>query len=78
MRRINLNRVWDMDKLVVTELIQDQLTVSNLEKELGYLLNNEQRIAAMKKDYAALKALLSRGGNASANAASLIVNFLTK
>ncbi|NOT52443.1 MAG: lipid-A-disaccharide synthase [Chitinophagaceae bacterium] len=65
-----------MDKLVVKELIQNDLTTENLKKELQLLLIDENRIAVIKKDYAALKELLSQGGDASAKAASSIFNFL--
>jgi lipid-A-disaccharide synthase len=63
-----------MDRLVVHELIQDQLTPENLKKELQELLFNESRIKELKEDYATLKKLLSEGGNASAKAARAIVN----
>ncbi|MGQ0738045.1 MAG: lipid-A-disaccharide synthase [Bacteroidota bacterium] len=65
-----------MDKLVVKELIQDDLTAENLKKELEELLNNNSRIEQLRNDYAALKQLLSAGGNASAKAAALIFQFL--
>lgn len=65
-----------MDKLVVKELIQDQLTVENCRKELNELLNNEARKKQLQADYAALKDLLSQGGHASAKAARSIVEFL--
>jgi lipid-A-disaccharide synthase len=65
-----------MDKLVVKELLQDELTVDNLRKELNELLTDEQRLAMIKKDYGDLKELLSLGGNASAKAAQSIVSFL--
>jgi len=65
-----------MDKEVVKELIQDELTPANLERELNELLNNEAKQKQVKEDYAALKQLLSKGGNASANAAGSIVDFL--
>ncbi len=65
-----------MDKLVVKELIQDDMNVENLKRELQDLLSNETRIATIKKDYAALKELLSRGGNASAKAARSIFDFV--
>lgn len=67
-----------MDKLVVQELIQNNLTVKNLEKELFALVSDEQRISQIKTDYAALKKLLSEGGNASAKAAKSIYEFLAK
>jgi len=66
-----------MDKLVVKELIQNDLTVENLRKELNELLNNESRKQQLKADYAALKELLSQGGHASAKAAGSIVAFLS-
>ncbi len=67
-----------IDKEVVKELIQDELTAANLERELNDLLNNEAKQKQVKQDYAALKQLLSKGGNASANAAESIYAFLHK
>jgi lipid-A-disaccharide synthase len=67
-----------MNKLVVKELIQNDLTVENLKKELSELLTNDKRIAEIKQDYAALKKILSEGGNASAKAARSIVEFLSQ
>ncbi|MEI9934726.1 MAG: hypothetical protein WDM71_07705 [Ferruginibacter sp.] len=65
-----------MDKEVVTELIQDELTVENLTNELNKLLNDTAKRNQLKEDYSSLKRLLSKGGNASANAAKSIVHFL--
>lgn len=65
-----------MDRLVVKELIQNELTVNNLQEELQQLLTDEQRIAQIKSDYTDLKNLLSQGGNASAKAAYSIIDFL--
>ena len=65
-----------MDKLVVKELIQDQLTPDNLRKELDILLNDPQKLGQLRADYKALKELLSQGGHASANAAHSILQFL--
>src|SRR5882724_11757873 len=67
-----------MDKLVVKELIQDDLTPENLRKELDHLLNDSQRLQQLRADYKALKELLSLGGHASANAAHSILMFLKK
>jgi len=67
-----------MDRVVVKELIQNDLTEHNLKHELQELLKNEKRINEIKKDYAELKTILSEGGNASAKAATSIVNFLSK
>ncbi|MEP6616696.1 MAG: hypothetical protein ABJA57_08970, partial [Ginsengibacter sp.] len=64
-----------MDKEVVTELIQKKLTVKNLVNELRLILTNKSRQEQIKKDYSALKNLLSLGGNASANAAGIIYKF---
>jgi lipid-A-disaccharide synthase len=65
-----------MDKEVVKELIQNELTVGNVTKELNDTLHNPQKQQQLKEDYATLKHLLSQGGNASANAAKSIYNFL--
>ena len=65
-----------MDKLVVKELIQQELTVENLQNELHELLTNEQRRIQLKKDYGNLKNILSQGGHASSKAAQSIVSFL--
>jgi lipid-A-disaccharide synthase len=67
-----------MDKLVVKELIQNELTPKNLEKELLTILTDEKRIAEIKKEYAHLKNLLSEGDDASAKAAKSIYIFLAK
>ena len=67
-----------MDKEVVKELIQDELTVKNLEHELNLILTNEAKQKQLQEDYAALKSLLSKGGHASANAAESIYSYLTK
>jgi len=67
-----------MNKLVVKELIQNDLTVDNLKRELSELLTNETRIASIRKDYSELRKILNDGENASARAAHAIVDFLSK
>lgn len=67
-----------MDKLVVHELIQNDLTAENLQKELEDILNNPLRKEELRKDYAELKQILSvteTGNNkgASAKAAASII-----
>jgi len=62
-----------MDKPVVKELIQDDLTPESLKKELADLLFNPARIAQLQSDYAELRQKLSEGGHASANAAKSIM-----
>ncbi len=65
-----------MDKEVVKELIQDDLSVKNLVEELNKLLFDEDRRFQLNSDYQDLKALLRAGGHASANAARSIYNML--
>lgn len=65
-----------MDKPVVTELIQQEMTVQNLVDELEQLLYDPERRRQLEADYAQLHAILSKGGHASANAALAIRNFL--
>ncbi len=65
-----------MDKEVVKELIQKELTVKNLVAELNKLLFDETKKQQLQKDYKELKELLSAGGHASANAAKSIYTML--
>lgn len=67
-----------MDKLIVTELIQDELNVANLVKELNTLLNDATHQQQLKADYRALYEKLSKGGHASDQAATIILKFLGK
>ena len=67
-----------MDKEVVKELIQDELTVENLKRELNLLLKDGVKQQQLKEDYASLKNLLSKGGHASANAAESIYSYIIK
>ncbi len=61
-----------MDREVVKELIQDELTVENLVAGLRSLLEENEYTQKLEKDYAELQALLSAGGRASENAAKEI------
>lgn len=65
-----------MDKEVVKELIQDDLTVKNLKKELMDLLDDKDKRERVAGDYKMLKDLLKKGGDASAKAAEILVSFL--
>ncbi len=65
-----------MDKLVITELIQNDLTVPNLIKEVTLLLNNNGRRNQVLQDYDQLENLLVKGGDASKNAALSITKFM--
>ncbi|MDB5193430.1 MAG: lipid-A-disaccharide synthase [Segetibacter sp.] len=65
-----------MDKLVVTELIQHDLTTENCIRELKLLLEDNIRKQQLKQDYKALQDLLSKGGRASDQAAAIIYNFI--
>ncbi len=66
-----------MDKLVVKELIQNEMNAVNVRNELQLLLTDQEKIKQLKEDYRQLKDLLSKGGNASAKAAQSIFSFLT-
>lgn len=61
-----------MNKLVVKELIQNQLTVTNLVTELKDLLYNTDRIEQLKEDYKALNKILSTTNQPSLMAAKII------
>ncbi len=61
-----------MDKPVVKELIQHQLTVANTTAELQLLLNDKMRQKQIQQDYAELKQKLAAGDNASLKAAASV------
>ncbi|MDR0792499.1 MAG: DUF354 domain-containing protein, partial [Chitinophagaceae bacterium] len=67
-----------MDTPVVKELIQNELNIENLERELTALLNDNAHLAQLSKDYDALREKLTAGGSASANAAKIIFDFVSK
>ncbi len=67
-----------MDKEVVKELIQEDLTTKNLSIELKMLLEDPTRQAAIKADYAALKQTLTTGQKATEVAAGIIQEELNK
>lgn len=62
-----------MDKLVVKELIQDELNTANLCRELDLLLNDKEKREQLRTDYSDLKNRLAQEGRASTRAASLIL-----
>lgn len=64
-----------MDRPVVTELIQNEMNAGNIENELRNLLENNQKIATMKKDFALLREKLGKGG-ASRRAAESIYKIM--
>jgi lipid-A-disaccharide synthase len=65
-----------MDKPVVKELIQDELSVPNIVAELKKLTTDNKVLSQMNEDYDQLRKLLAEGGNASQKAARSISNFL--
>jgi lipid-A-disaccharide synthase len=65
-----------LDRTAVKELIQQELTVANLEKELKNILFDEQHREQIAAEYSNLYSLLSKGGLASAQAAAIIHNFV--
>lgn len=66
-----------MDKPVLKELIQNDLTPENIEEELKYLLTNHKKQRQLLEDYEELRCRLGNAG-ASNNAATIIVNDLNK
>ncbi|MBL7769345.1 MAG: lipid-A-disaccharide synthase [Flavipsychrobacter sp.] len=66
-----------MDRLVVKELIQDDMNTQNLVQELKNLLHNQEYRNRITGDYDQLRQLLQQGGNASAKAAEEIVSYAT-
>lgn len=65
-----------MDRPIVKELIQNELTSKNLVAELDDLLNNGSKLEILRNDYKLLQEKLSTGENASLKAAYSIVQFL--
>ena len=65
-----------MDKQVVKELIQQELTTENLVKELALILNNPSHRQKILADYSKLTHLLTEGGNASEQAAKKIIELV--
>ena len=66
-----------MDKPVLKELIQNDLTPDNISEELKLLLSNHKKQLQILDDYEDLRIVLGNTG-ASFNAASVIVNDLKK
>lgn len=65
-----------MDKQVVDELIQQELTAYNIAVALERLLSDAMAIKQIKEDYHQLNKLLQAGGKASEKAASIIQSML--
>ncbi len=65
-----------MDKLVVKELIQDDLTTEKIKYELEQLLFSEERKLQLKLDYEILWNKLYTDGSPSEKAANIICNMI--
>ncbi len=65
-----------LDKMVVRELIQEEMTVVNVISELNSILNDTARKAQVQKDYTDLKELLQQDHYASERAAREIIDFM--
>ncbi|MFM7710937.1 MAG: lipid-A-disaccharide synthase, partial [Ferruginibacter sp.] len=63
-----------MNKPMVKELIQHDLTPQNLRTELHKLLFDESERRRIEADYALLRSRLTEGSNASENAARIIAS----
>ncbi|MBL0154319.1 MAG: lipid-A-disaccharide synthase [Chitinophagaceae bacterium] len=61
-----------MDRPVVTELIQNEMNVVNVKRELDLILNNKLRREKMLEDFGVLREMLQQGEEASSKAAELI------
>jgi lipid-A-disaccharide synthase len=61
-----------LDKMVVKELIQHEMTAGNISTELHLMLHNNDHRQSIVTDYAQLKTLLLADGDASQNAAQLL------
>jgi lipid-A-disaccharide synthase len=61
-----------MDKQVVAELIQHELTADNIAMALERIVSDSMAIQQIKDDYLQLNQLLKAGGKASEKAASII------
>ena len=66
-----------MDKEVVKELIQDEMTVENIKKELKELLSNQKRRSILLDDYKQLKTKLGESG-ASKKIAGMMWGYLNQ
>src|SRR5450432_279096 len=67
-----------MNKPVVKELIQDEMTKDHIVTELRKLISEDAARHQIMNDYKELRTLLSQGGNASEKAAQWIADFLGK
>jgi len=65
-----------MDRVVVRELIQNEMTVKSVRQELNLLLNDESYRTRMQKDYTELKQVLG-GEGASGVTADLMLKTLS-
>ena len=65
-----------MDKEVVKELIQEELTVQNVTTELDRILHNENKLRQVEEDYTTLRHMLQQHGNASEKAAAIVYDFV--
>lgn len=66
-----------LDRNAVVELIQNDVTVQNIQQEMKRLLFDETRIQGLKKDYEALKNILHEG-NASEKTAEIMYQLVLK
>ena len=66
-----------MDREVVKELIQNDLTANNIANELKSLLASSKRQKKLLEDYEELKSVLGNAG-ASDKAAEAIINSINK
>ena len=63
-----------MDRVVVKELIQGDMTAKNITDELRSLLNNQKRQRKLLEDYDELKYVLGNAGASDRTAETIIAN----
>ena len=66
-----------MDRLVVKELIQNDMTANNIRDELQSLLNSSKRQKKLLEEYEELKYVLGNAG-ASDRTAETIISYVKK
>ena len=66
-----------MDRVVVKELIQQELNEENLQKELQIILQDQKHLEKLKTDYSELKMLLGNAG-ASQSAAKAVNDYMQR
>jgi lipid-A-disaccharide synthase len=65
-----------MNKEVVTELVQENLTIENIRKSLESILHDKVHLEQLHTDYLDLRKMLDNGVNASETAAKKVIDLI--